>query len=156
MPENVLNCNMIWCIYIWNNATCSIMILYNTVMHHNMKWYDNHHCTYFMFCYVLQWGFHSLWISADLKRCWTIRVTSTSTRRKASRLASGRSLVVSSFVHSSASVLENTTGGSRVDRMAVSSSSSPAQDQSENPSVYNTSVFVVLEVSPLSLAIFVS
>lgn len=78
-------------------------------------------------CYfLLQWGFHSLWILADLKPCWTTHATSTSTQRRVSQWVSGRSFAGSCFVHLSASVLENTTstcifgtGGSWVNRTTI-------------------------------------
>lgn len=75
---------------------------------------------------MLQWGFHSLWISADLKRCWTTHATSTSAQRRVSQWVSGRSFVASCFLHLNASVLENTTstrifgtGGSWVNRTTI-------------------------------------
>lgn len=42
----------------------------------------------------LQWGFHTLWISADLKMSWTTLPTSTSAQRRASQWECGRLLVV--------------------------------------------------------------
>ena len=71
---------------------------------------------------VLQWGFHSQRISADLKTSWTTHATSTSTQRRGSQWEYGGSLVDSLCVHSSASAPEkymNTcifgTGGPRVE-----------------------------------------
>lgn len=140
---------------IWYNAVRHDTIQYNlmlyeTVPYHTLQydaiqydkiWYDNkynmmgfdkilcniqkNHTDLACSC-VLQWGFHSLWISADLETCWTTHATSTSTQRRVSQWVSGRSFVASCFVHLRASVLENTTstcifgtGGSCVNRTTI-------------------------------------
>lgn len=109
-PLKVINDNTVLHMQLytkWNHFTCRALWYIKKcgmIKYTKYKYHTDLVCS----C-VLQWGFHSLWISADLKMCWTTRATSTSTQRRVSQWEYGRPYMASFCVHLSASGLENTT-----------------------------------------------
>lgn len=106
---------------------------------------------------LLQWGFHSLWISADLKMCWTTRATSTSTQRRVYQWECGMSFVASLCVHAGAPVLEKTLsacifgpGGSSLNRASIYSFGSTRPTQTINCIVKHKRICCCCSVFPLA------
>lgn len=110
-----------------------------------------------MCSYLPQWGFHSSWISADLRKSWTTHATSTSTQRRGSRLECGGSCVDSLCVHLSAwtkTCCTFDTGGFWASGAALDSCSNRRTTQKPTVCLKRQSyLFVMLSFVP-SLSLF--
>lgn len=124
-------------IILYCTCTCITCNTTRYIMKYSMIKYPKYkNPTDLAYSFVLQWSFHSLWISADRKMCWTTRATSTSTQRRVYQWECGRSFVSSLCVHLRAPVLENTMstcifgpGGSWLNRTSIYSFSSTQPTQ---------------------------